>query len=226
MLKYAFTQFFKSSYLLIAIAFFFYFYQIDAPLVYTKYFGIPFDERAIHGFAFIDVYNLFWFFLLPAIVTKFIYHESLKDIGIAFPKKKLRAFLLIILASFLLLPCIYFFAKLSQFKGYSLGPVSTARFLFTATVLFPLYYLGEECFFRGFLFLGLWSRVRWHSFWITTVLFTLAHIGKPGLEILLSIPASIIFNCLTLFTRSIVPAVIVHSMMGIMLSVLVTFQLV
>ena len=93
-------------------------------------------------------------------------------------------------------------------------------------VLFPFYYIGEECFFRGFLFLGLWRRVRWHSFWITDVLFTLAHIGKPGLEILLCIPASIIFNCLTLFTRSIVPAVIVHTIMGIMLSILVTFQLV
>ena len=141
MLRYAFSRFFKSSYLLIAIAFLFYFYQIDAPQVYTKYFDMPFDQRAIHGFAFMDVYNLFWFFLLPVIVTKLIYNESLKDIGIAFPKKKLKAFLLVILALLLLLPCIYFFCKaFSISKVFTCGHGSNSIFVYSRGFISILLY--------------------------------------------------------------------------------------
>jgi membrane protease YdiL (CAAX protease family) len=63
--------------------------------------------------------------------------------------------------------------------------------------------------------------VKWHSFWITDVLFTFSHLGKPGMEILLCIPASVVFNCLTLGTRSFFPAAVVHFVLGTVLFLVV-----
>jgi CAAX protease family protein len=174
---------------------------------------------------FFSFYNLFFLFILPVAFNTIIRREPLKDIGIAWPKNKILTVILIIIALSILIPCMIFFAKQNAFQSYSMGNMSIPTFTLIVTLLFPLYYIGEECFMRGFLFLGLWKRIGWHSFWITDVLFTLFHIGKPIPEVLLCIPASVIFNCLTLFTRSIVPAVIVHSIMGAALSTLVTYQL-
>jgi membrane protease YdiL (CAAX protease family) len=220
-----FSQFFKSSYLLIASAIVFYYYSTNVLIVYADYFGV-FNAKNLPGMTFFSSYSLFWLMLLPIVFNKFIRRESLKDIGIAWPNNKIVAAILIGIALALLIPFMLYFATQHTFQSYSMGAVSTPQFIIIITVLFPLYYLGEECFMRGFLFLGLWKRVGWHSFWITDLMFTVFHIGKPIPEVLLCIPASVIFNCLTLVTRSIVPALIVHSIMGATLSVLVTYQLI
>lgn len=221
----AISRFINSVLLLLGLAFVFYFCQMQASSVYKSYIGV-FDPREIHTFAYVSFYSLFCFWGLPAIVNKFVYKGTLKDLGFVFPEKKYRAVFLIIIGLSILLPYIIFFAQQTEFKGYSLGSPSLPKFTLMMGILFPIYYVGEEFFFRGFLFLGLWKRVGWHSFWITDIIFTLSHIGKPLPEILLCIPASVVFNFLTLFSRSIVPAVVVHSILGITLSGLVTYKLV
>lgn len=223
-LSYYFSQFLKSSYLLLAVSLVFYAYSKDVLIIYAKYFG-QFNIRNIPGMVFFSFYGLFWLGLLPIVFNKWVRRESLRDIGIALPNNRIIALVLIIAALALLIPFMIFFAKQAVFHDYSFGEISSPKFMFIIFFLFPIYYIGEECFIRGFLFLGLWKRVGWHSFWITDILFTLFHIGKPIPEVLLCIPASVIFNCLTLFTRSIVPAIIVHSTMGAVLSILVTYHL-
>ena len=218
-----FSQFLKSSYLLLAASFIFYAYSKDVLIVYAKYFGI-FDIKNIPGMLFFSLYGLTWLGILPVIFNKWVRRESLRDIGIALPNNRALAILLIIVALAFLIPFMIFFAKQTIFQTYSFGTISTPKFMIIIFFIFPIYYIGEECFIRGFLFLGLWKRVGWHSFWITDILFTLFHIGKPIPEVLLCIPASVIFNCLTLFTRSIIPAIIVHSTMGAVLSILVTYH--
>ncbi|MBV8802706.1 MAG: CPBP family intramembrane metalloprotease [Gammaproteobacteria bacterium] len=221
--SYYFSQFLKSSYLLLAVSLIFYAYSKDVLIIYAKYFGI-FNIRNIPGMLFFSMYSLLWLGILPIAFNKWIRRETLYDIGIALPNNRLLAILLIIVALSLLIPFMIFFATQNTFQSYAFGGLSTFQFIFIITFLFPLYYIGEECFIRGFLFLGLWKRVGWHSFWITDILFTLFHIGKPIPEVLLCIPASVIFNCLTLFTRSVIPAIIVHSTMGAVLSILVTYH--
>ena len=212
-----FRDYLKSSYLLIAAAFVFYYYSTQTLMMYANFFGTQ-NAKTIPGLFFFSSYNLCWFFVLPAAFHFFIRREKLKEMGIAFPHNIKIAVMLIVAALSFLLPFMIFFSTQYAFQDYSMGAMPVATFIFSVTVFFPLYYIGEECFFRGFLFLGLWKRIGWHSFWITDVLFTLFHLGKPWPEVWLCIPASIILNGLTLLTRSMVPAIIVHSMMGITLS--------
>src|SRR5689334_365622 len=103
-----FSQFLKSSYLLLAVSFVFFAYSKDVLAVYAKYFGI-FNIRNIPGMLFFSFYGLFWLGVIPILFNKWIRRESLRDIGIALPNNRLVAVLLIIVALALLIPFMIFF---------------------------------------------------------------------------------------------------------------------
>ncbi|TAK75630.1 MAG: CPBP family intramembrane metalloprotease [Gammaproteobacteria bacterium] len=197
------------------------FYEVEAPFYYQRYFGV-FDGKTIPSLLFLDLYTLFLFFLVPLIVGRVLFREPYFDLGLRRPLNNWVALRLILLAYCIVIPLTLFCAHQSQFKHYySFGHVDTVSFIFMQLVLVPVYYFSEEFFFRGFLFLSLWRRIGWHSFWVTDIFFTLAHLGKPGIEIILSIPASVMLNYLTLRTRSIYPALIVHATIGIAMNMTV-----
>jgi membrane protease YdiL (CAAX protease family) len=222
----ALLKFFKSASVFIAISIAFLYFQYQLPLVYTYYFGHAFHLKQGFTFVFFIGYVLLCLFVLPAATAAFIYKEKLRDIGLRFPENKKMTVFLILLALLLLMPEMIYFSKQKQFQVYySYGDMHLFKFILIQLILIPVYYFAEEFFFRGFLFVTLWRKVKWHSFWITEVLFTLAHLGKPSLEVLLSIPVSIILNTLVLNSRSIYPAMLVHYSMGTLLNVLVNYNL-
>ena len=213
----------QSANILILLSLVFIYFSFNTVNIYSKYIG-TFDTNTITSCSFLGMYSFLCYFIFPVITAKFFFREKIKDIGLTFPKNVKLAVFLSILALLILLPFMVYFTSLKDFQHYySLNKMSSLKIIFLQVSLFPVYYFAEEFFFRGFLFLGLWKRVRWHSFWITDVIFTAAHITKPGLEILLCIPANIVLNFLSLYTKSVYPPFIVHCIMGITLSVLVNF---
>ena len=193
------------------------------PIVYEDVFG----KNSYHflddsTLVLLDIYNALIYLVIPAIFASFILREPLSELGLKVPINLTRASIFTLLALIVLVPYICQFAHLTNFqKFYSMHDSSVSKLIIVNLFINPFYYFTEEFFFRGFLFLYLWKKVRWHSFWITDVFFTLSHLFKPGLEILLCIPASIVFNCLTLATRSFYPAFIVHYTLGVVLLLLV-----
>lgn len=219
------AYFFRSTPVFIVFSIFIIMTAMAAGSFFPGFLG-KFNENYITSFAFIIIYSFIVFFIIPAITSKYIFKEPLHDIGLTFPKNNIKTLILIVIALTLLAPSIYLLTKQPGFQQYYSLKQTSATQLFLMTCSFPLYYFSEEFFFRGFLFLSLWKRVRWHSFWITDVMFTLAHISKPGMEILLCIPASVVFNCLTLATRSFYPAIIAHTILGVLGIILVNIDLI
>jgi membrane protease YdiL (CAAX protease family) len=223
------SRFFKSTFLLLCMGTGLILIAMDFKLFleFAKLFHST-GAKEFNSFAAFVVYCLLCYGVAPLFLAKYVIREKFSSIGIRQPVNKIEAVFLILAAVAILLPFMVHFSKLASFKAfYSCGNacVQNNFTLFTLIqfTMFPLYYLGEEFFFRGFLFLGLWKKIGWHSFWVTDILFTFSHIGKPGLEILLCIPASVVFNFITLRSRSILPAFIVHCTIGISLSYLVNF---
>lgn len=210
---------------LMILSFFFLFLNACAPAVLIPSLG-SFDIERINVLASFLLYNYVWFFIFPCLSNKFIFSQHPKNIGLCVPKWNWLTLFSILLALLLLIPWIIYFGHRTEFKGYAHGHPTLFKFLLTQLLTCPIFYFAEEFFFRGFVFLNLWKKVRWHSFWITDIFFTLSHIGKPGLEILMCIPASIVFNFLTLQSKSILPATFVHTMLGIVLNFMATFYLV
>jgi membrane protease YdiL (CAAX protease family) len=195
------------------------------PHLYTDYIG-AFDSKSMSGFAYIILYSFLIMLLLPYLFSRIVLNANTRDTGWLIPAFNFKNVGLTILALLLMLPFSYLFSKQPQLKiYYSLNNLSIAAFLFVTIFLQPLYYLIEEYFFRGFMFLTIWRYVGWHSFWITDIVFVYAHISKPVPELLLSIPGSVILNYLTLKTKSFLPAVLVHTLLGGLLNILIYFQL-
>jgi membrane protease YdiL (CAAX protease family) len=102
---------------------------------------------------------------------------------------------------------------------YPLGSPTLAIGSFLPHIVgYLLYYIGFEYFFRGFILLGLEDRVGpGAANALQAGIVTLAHLGKPPLELLAAYPASLLFGWMTLRTRSIWPAVAVHWTVGVAL---------
>jgi|GEM_PF-1363232 len=218
------SKFFKSSLVLLGFAFLFLYLAFNTAHFFPTYLG-EFDGQKIVSIIFIIIFAFLVCFILPAVASKFVLREDLKDLGLSLPENKTKASFLIVVALLLLVPLLISLTKRPEFQlYYSLKQPSLAELAFLNVFLFPCYYFSEEFFYRGFLFLGLWRRVKWHSFWITDLFFAFAHLGKPGMEILLSMFASVVFNVITLNTKSIYPAMIVHWTMGTTLIILINFH--
>jgi membrane protease YdiL (CAAX protease family) len=214
----------KSTPLLIALSIFVIYCEFSIAIFYTQLTGISYNAEKISAIMFFIGFTLLCAFTLPALTGRLLYKETLTDLGVARPKYTKTTIVLIILALLILMPCIY---SLSQNQiahtYYSLGNISIFKLAFILLVIFPVYYFAEEFFFRGFLFNILWKKVGWHSFWISDILFTIAHLGKPLLEILIAIPASVIYNYLSLHSKSIFPSMFVHYVMAVSLIILVNY---
>jgi membrane protease YdiL (CAAX protease family) len=196
----------------------------SAPEVFSSQFGRVYDARQPFTLCFMVIYSSLFLLAAPLFLGKYISKQSLRELGLCFPENKKVALLLSLSALLILIPAVCFSAshKIVQ-TFYSLKNLSAFEFILILLFALPPYYLAEEFFFRGFLFMGLWRKIGWHSYWITEVIFTWAHLGKPPIEILIAFPAGIILNYLTLRTRSIYPAMFVHYTMGAVMNGVVTF---
>lgn len=166
-----------------------------------------------------------FFLFIPFLFCKYIFKVSLTTLGLCFPKITYKNIFITLAAICLMLPFTYYFSQHAYLrKHYSLANLNLAAFLFVILMLEPMYYYAEEFFFRGFLFLTLWRRIGWHSFWITDFMFLYAHINKPIPEFLLCIPASVMLNYLVLRTGSVYPSFLVHYLFGMSLNLIVYFS--
>ena len=221
-------SFFNSPSIIILVASTLIILEIIAPAAYTHFFSTTFDFKKTQCLVFYLIYTFICFFVLPSFFATVILKDKLYNLGFRWPEDTLKARLLFITAFPACIACAVWLATQPSFQifyGFSLR-VPFTQFIIMQLISLPLYYLIEEFFFRGLLFLLLWKRIGWHAFWITELLFTLAHLGNPGLEVLFTIPIGIFLNLLTLWTRSVLPAIIFHSTIGMLLNFIVYFDLV
>ncbi len=74
-----------------------------------------------------------------------------------------------------------------------------------------IYLVGYELFFRGVLLFGLAARMDpWLAIALTTAIYVLAHLPKPGKETAGTVPMGIVFAAVTLWSGSIWAAVLGH----------------
>lgn len=217
--------FLQSSMLLIALATVLITLVICSPVVFTTLFENNFDPTKPFDLFYLITYNLVFFFIIPVIYNKLFYQQSFNQIGVQLPENKSRALLLVLLALAIVIPAVVYLNTNKQFHDFytlALRNHSLDKILFLQFIILPLYYFSEEFFFRGFLLLNLSKKLGWHSLWITDIFFVCAHAGKPLVEIMFSIPSGIILACLTMATRSIYPAIMLHYCIGLTIVLVIT----
>lgn len=220
-----FLQFFQSPVIFTTIAIAIMGIELNVAPVFLKCTGNPFNVKEISVLGFLVVYTVSTFFLLPLGINQIFLKETFSNICLILPENKKRAVLFIFMTLLLLVPALVYIKQLPAVKvPYTAGQAnSLASFVFVQIFILPPYYFAEEFFFRGFLFMQLWRKIKWHSFWITELLFAWVHLSKPFPEIIFSFPAGIALNYLALQTKSIYPPALVHYVLAVLFNIMIKF---
>lgn len=202
-------------------------------LMTWAYFGSPkfyhshladrfvwFGSTDVTGAVYSFLGSLVLFGLLPALIVKLVFRESLADYGLRLGNVRRTFFSFTVLAP--IFATIAFFAArdpafhqiypTNPRAGYSHQVFA----LHAATYL--LFYLGWEFQFRGFMQHGLKESMGPVSaLLVQTIVSVIMHLGKPAGETFGSIAGAVLWGILAYRTRSIFSGMFQHYLMGIVL---------
>jgi membrane protease YdiL (CAAX protease family) len=162
-------------------------------------------------------------FVLPAFIITRIFHEKLSDYGLLIPEKIQEAIKISGWVIVVFLPIIFIISVRSDFGEYYAIERSSIVLFVLMTIITAFYYFAEEFLFRGLMFFSLWKKWGIHSFWITNIVFSIFHIGKPVPEVFLAFFLGIVLSYVSLKTKSFIPAVAIHFILALILNILVTY---
>jgi len=162
--------------------------------------------------------------IIPALIWRFGFRQSLEEMGLG-PGDLSYGLKIAAAGVPLMIFLSYFSAGNAEFTAeYPLfrGLVDDRAGIIPYFVLYGLYYIGWEAFFRGFMLFGLRSRFGdAAAILIQTIPSCLMHIGKPKAEIFASIVAGIAFGAIVLRCRSIWPIFLCHWCLGVSLDIFI-----
>lgn len=162
--------------------------------------------------------------IIPVIISTLVFKIKLTSIGLGIGNFK-KGILFVAVGLPLIALLAYLSSKNPAFQAeYPLHrPFLTGQNgLLIYFLIYGLYYIGWETFFRGFMLFGLRKSCGDNaSILIQTIPSCLMHIGKPEVEIFASIIAGLVFGWITLRCRSIWPVFIYHWGLGIFMDVFI-----
>ena len=171
----------------------------------------------------------YWSFLcfvaylaVPALLTRFVLKERLRDFGLTFRGfgTHLPLYALLFL---LVLPLVYLASRDPSFR-HTYPFAAEARNGFTDLLkwelIYGLQFLSLEFFFRGFLIFGLEKRFGANAIFVMAVPYCMIHFHKPWPEALGAIGAGLILGALALRTRPVLGGVLIHWAVAISMDVL------
>jgi membrane protease YdiL (CAAX protease family) len=157
------------------------------------------------------------FILVPLALIRYVYGRPLSDFGWRLPDKWLGKSVAVLA---LLMPVIIVLSQSAMFVDRYSSQVSWDIFVLKNIIFLPIYYLGEEFLFRGFLFLGLSENMSWkRSMVFNGIIFASLHVMKPFPEILIAFIAAFMFCYLTYKTKSFLPSAVIHFIFGVTLNI-------
>ncbi len=114
----------------------------------------------------------------------------------------------------------HFIAEYPLYKG---AGASWQMFTLHA-VGYLLFYIGWETFFRGLMQHGLAPRFgAWGAILVQSAISCIVHIGKPTGEIYGAVFGALVWGVLVFRSRSILPAILTHWMLGLSLDFFICF---
>lgn len=144
------------------------------------------------------------YFIFPLLIIILVFRENPKDYGFTIGDWK-AGISLIVICILLISPIIWIVGKGDTgMKNYYEGQLSGLPWSTFADLF------GWEFFFRGWILFGYYKKFGAEALWLQAVPFSLAHIGKPGLETLSTIFGGFIFGWIAWKTKSFFYPFIIH----------------
>lgn len=145
-----------------------------------------------------------FYFVVPLLLTVFLFRESPKDYGFTFGDWKL-GLAYTLLGILLMAPVIYLLGRYSgDMRIYYMRLLPGLPW----TTFLDL--IGWEFFFRGWILFAYLRRFGHDALWLHAVPFALAHIGKPDIETLSTIFGGFAFGWVAYRTKSFFWPFLIH----------------
>lgn len=168
------------------------------------------------------------YFLIPIIVIKTIFKESLKNYGLTL-KNAFKDYKLFLIIFLFMIPIVFAISFSTNFQSkypfYHLNKNETLNYKF---ILWEIEYFFQffalEFFFRGFLLHGIKHRFGYYSVFIMTIPYCMIHFAKPMPEALAAIIAAIVLGTFSLKSNNIWLGVFIHCSIAIMMDVFALWQ--
>jgi len=124
------------------------------------------------------------------------------------------------------MPVMLYGSALPEFKGYYplWRPASDNLVYFAYYEAYMLAVMvATEVFYRGFLLNTLLQDTRWGN-WIHALVYMLAHVGKPPVEVVYSLPVGWVFGRVDTKCGSILPSLAMHYLSSLIFDLLVMYH--
>lgn len=172
--------------------------------------------------------TIVFYFIIPSLVIKFYFKESLADYGLQI-KGAFKDFRLYIFMLFVMMPLVAHFSGTEAFQSrYPFlktfhGELNTTDFMLWE-LMYCLQFFVLEFFFRGFVVLGLQPKFGVYAVFIMTIPYCMIHFGKPLPETLAAIIAGLVLGSLSMKSRSIWLGFLIHCSVGIAMDIASIWQ--
>ena len=165
--------------------------------------------------------------IIPALIWRLGFGRKFSEMGLSLGNFKytliftLIGVIVMAILAFLSSSDPAFQGEYPLFRGLLTDPAGLGSYI----LMYGLYYIGWEFFFRGFMLFGLENSVgKTFSILIQTIPSCLVHIGKPDAEIFSSIIAGLVFGWVAFRCRSIWPLFFSHWALGALLDVFIIYR--
>lgn len=183
-----------------------------APVRLARYVG-PDDEGGARAVYLSRTLGAFWLGLVPSLVLLGLRPTGPDAVGLTLPDPAATGIGALIILG-LALPAVLLASRGPDFTEHY-PPIRSAhwdgRRIALNGLTWLVYLVAYELFFRGILLYGLAARLDpWIAIAVTTLIYVLAHLHKPGGETAGTLPMGVVFAGVTLWSGSIWAAVLGH----------------
>jgi len=184
-----------------------------------------------------NLYGLIWwvfisvsfYFVVPALIVKFVQKRNLRDIGLAMRIEP--GFLKLLLVSIaIMLPLVYlmsltdgFSAKYPFLRIYNDDAYLSSTLLVWELIYF-LQFFGLEFFFRGFLVHSFKPSLGLYSIFAMTVPYTMIHFQKPFAEAIAAIFAGLFLGWISYRNGTIWLGLVLHCTVAFSMDILALYN--
>lgn len=180
------------------------------------------EQESITFYVLISFFATIGMILIPLYTLK-KRNGKFEDFGFRLPQNIKSAALITIGTTIFFLVLAMALARSPEFQKYYMIKQAISAWFIVEIILSLIYFISEEFFFRGYLLFDLLKKKGLHTIWISSLIFSFLHIGKPTGEIFFAFFVGIILGIISYKTKSFIPAAIIHFCVALGLNLIIIF---
>jgi membrane protease YdiL (CAAX protease family) len=164
------------------------------------------------------LFGCYLFYLLLPIVFVISNSQKMKEVGwkLTIPKQHIKIYLFLAL---IIIPVIIIAATTKRFQQtypfFHFNPiVNTPKQFLIWEIGYMLQFVAVEFFFRGFLLFSFAKFIGSSAVYVSLIPYCMIHFGKPLPETIGAIVAGVVLGKMALESKSILPGIVIHCMVG------------